>query len=349
MVPVAAGPVRRRHRTLLRPPRRAADAGRADAGTGGAGAAPRRPEDRPWRSRHGRGARGHARRCCGQAAHRDRTGAGVSAALAGQDAGARRLWPRRAGRAACRQGPALDDPRYGPGKARGARLAGAGARGCPHGQRGAQARRCGAPQGHAQPATGALLAGRLRLRPCRLVPRPRRRRRRRGCRRDRGRRARPAPVPAARRGRRPRAPGHRRAHPGGVARRDGRHRQRTDHRRARRHRGSHQPSVPRLRAVPHPVHLGVAYGDHGGRGVPLHSPHAGRDPGDRAPIPHQEMGRGRRHAGRLRLSADLRRGVRHGALLHHDLHHVPGGAARPPSHRAAQRGAGGAGHPDPVA
>ena len=56
---------------------------------------------------------------------------------------------------------------------------------------------------------------------------------------------------------------------------------------------------------------------------------AGRHPVDRAALPDQEVGGGRRHAGRARLSADLGRGVRHRALLHHDLHHVPGRDARP--------------------
>src|SRR5262245_61920471 len=37
------------------------------------------------------------------------------------------------------------------------------------------------------------------------------------------------------------------------------------------------------------------------------------------------------------------------AQLHHDLRHVPGGAARPPGDRLAQCGAGGARHPAPVA
>ena len=50
-------------------------------------------------------------------------------------------------------------------------------------------------------------------------------------------------------------------------------------------------------------------------------------------------------AGRARLPADLGRRVRHRALLHHDLDHVHGRAARPSGAGAAQRGAGGAADP----
>ena len=76
---------------------------------------------------------------------------------------------------------------------------------------------------------------------------------------------------------------------------------------------------------------------------------AGRRPGDRAALPDQEMGGGGRDGRRLRLSDDLGRRLRHRALLHHDLHHVPGGDARSAGGGAAQRGAGRAGDPAGVA
>ena len=66
-------------------------------------------------------------------------------------------------------------------------------------------------------------------------------------------------------------------------------------------------------------------------------------PVHRAALPDQEVGGRRRHGRRARLPADLGRRLRHRALLHHDLHHVPGRAARPAGAGAAQRGAGGAG------
>ncbi len=79
----------------------------------------------------------------------------------------------------------------------------------------------------------------------------------------------------------------------GAARRDGRHCQCAHHRRARRHLGGDQPGLPRLRPVPHPLHLRPAHGDHGGRRVRLDPPAAGGDPGDRAALPDQEVGRSR--------------------------------------------------------
>ena len=102
--------------------------------------------------------------------------------------------------------------------------------------------------------------------------------------------------------------------------------------------------------VPHPLDLRPAHGDHGGRGV--RSPFRlllAAVPAGRAALPDQEVGGGGRHGGRVRLPHDLGGRVRHRALLHHDLHHVPGCHARPPGGGAAQRGAGGAGDPGGVA
>ncbi len=94
---------------------------------------------------------------------------------------------------------------------------------------------------------------------------------------------------------------------------------------------------------------GPAHGDHGGGGVPLDPADAGGHPIDRAALPDQEMGGGGRHAGCAWLFADLGRGVRHRALLHHDHDHVPGRAAGPAGAGAAQRGAGRACYPRAVA
>ena len=158
----------------------------------------------------------------------------------------------------------------------------------------ARARRRRAPQGHAEPAAGTGAARRLRLRAAR-----------RGSRRSapsatRPRRPRSSPnasraaaVAARDRGGGARAPGHRPARRRGAARPDRRHRQCADHRRARRHLGVDQPGFPRLWAIPHPLDLRPAHGDHGGRGVLLHPPGAGRHPGDRLALPDQEMGGGR--------------------------------------------------------
>jgi competence protein ComEC len=67
----------------------------------------------------------------------------------------------------------------------------------------------------------------------------------------------------------------------------------------------------------------------------LDPPVPGGDPRHCVALPNQEMGGGRGHAGRARLSADFRRCFCHRALLHHDLDHVPGGAAGSPGGGAA--------------
>ena len=137
------------------------------------------------------------------------------------------------------------------------------------------------------------------------------------------------------------ASGHRRAHRRGAARRDRRHRHGADHRRARRHLRGDQRCLPRQRHPAHPVDLRPPHGDHGRLGVLRRALGARRVPVDRAALPDQEVGGGRAMARGLRLSADLRRRLRHRALDDHDLHHVHRRAARPPGAGPAQRHAGG--------
>ncbi len=168
---------------------------------------------------------------------------------------------------------------------------------------GARARRRRASQGHAEPAAGPRAARRLRLRPRGLVPGARRRGLLALGAADRHQPGGAAAVAARARGRRAGAAGDRPARGRGAAGADRRHRQRADHGRARRHLGVDQPGLPRFRPVPHPLHLRPAHGDHGGRGVLLHPSGAGRNSGDRSALSHQEVGGGRRHGRRFRLSA----------------------------------------------
>ena len=139
------------------------------------------------------------------------------------------------------------------------------------------------------------------------------------------------------------ASGHRRAHRRGAAGRDRRHRHGADHRRARRHLRSDQRRVPRQRHPAHPVDLRLPHGDHGRLGVLHRALGARRVPVDRAALPDQEVGGGRRHGRGARLSAHLRRRLRHRPLDDHDLHHVHRRAARPPGAGPAQRHPGGDG------
>ena len=248
------------------------------------------------------------------------------------------------------QGPAPDHPRDGAGEARAARVALSRARAHDDRDARARARRRGAPEGHAEPAAGAVAARRLRLRPRGLVPGARRR----GLRDRARRRSSPSAVepPLSLRasaaiarvrqaiGRRvvEALPGQTGAianalitgERGGIS-------EATNQ--AFRDSGLfHILSISGLHmvimagAVFYCIRLALA-----------------AIPADRAALPHQEVGGGGRDDRRVRLSDDLGRGVRHRALLHHDLHHVPGRAARPAGHGAAQRGAGGAGDPAGVA
>ena len=82
--------------------------------------------------------------------------------------------------------------------------------------------------------------------------------------------------------------------------------------------------------VPHPVDLRPAHGDHGGRGVLLRSAWCWPPfPAIALRYPIKKWAAAGAMVGALRLSDDLGRRVRHRALLHHDLHHVPGRDARP--------------------
>ena len=144
------------------------------------------------------------------------------------------------------------------------------------------------------PAARARSAERLRFRARRLVrPAGRHGLRQWQARTVDRRRLGPSRSPAVGRDR-PSAKQHLHPHSRGAARRAGRDRRRAHHRRARRHLRRSQPGDAQFRALPHPLHLRPAHGDHGRHRVLARPRFPCALPRARAHFPHPQMGGGGR-------------------------------------------------------
>ena len=123
-------------------------------------------------------------------------------------------------------------------------------------------------------------------------------------------------------------PTDRHAHSRRASWRNGRDRVGADHRRARRHQRRDQQRLQEFRVVSHPVDLGPAHGDHGGRALLFRSTAPRRDSVFCFTAADQKDCRCDRNSRRAGLSRHLGGRVRDGPLGVDDPHHLRRGADR---------------------